>query len=726
MMIRTLGRMTASLLLFLAPAASAIDRGAPPAPRDNVHDTINGVSIADPYRWLENGDDPRVIAWEHAENSRARATLDALPVRAAIAAQLKHLLGGASPSWRNLRAAGGKVFATATVPPREQPMVVVMGPDLDAAHERVVIDPNTMDPTGQTAVDWWVPSPDGSLVAASISRNGSEDGTVHVFRVADGHETGDVEPRAQYPTGGGSLAWAPDGHGFWVTRYPGAERPAADRHFHQGVVFHVLGTPPEQDRMVLGAGLPAVAEITLDNRFDPSLLQIAVADGDGGTFEHFVVGPDGQLRQVTHFADGVVGMVAGPDGALYLVSHQGAPRGKLLRLAPGVTNIKDAAVIVPEGRGVMQSQDQDNGVPIVVTPHALYVPEEMGGPSVVAVFGLDGRAEGTVGLPPDVAVDEVAAVAPDRLAVGTESWTTPKHFVLCDAAGGVVDAAALASTSPATFPDTEVVRAFATSADGTQVPVTIIRKRGTTRDGRNPTLLYGYGGYGISLSPSFTLGGARARLWLDGGGVYAVANIRGGGEWGEDWHANGALTHKQNVFDDFTAAARMLIDTHVTSPDHLAIEGGSNGGLLMGAEITQHPAMFRAVVSLVGIYDMMRVELDPNGAFNVTEFGTVKNPAQFCAMLAYSPYHHVVVGTAYPAIFMATGAHDGRVNPMHSRKMVAALQAATSSGRPVLLAISDKSGHGIGSSLDVRIAQQADDFAFLFDQLGMTLPAAAH
>ncbi len=219
------GLCAAALLLSFSSEALAVDQGAPAAPPDSIHDTYHGVTVADPYRWLENGDDTRVIAWEQAENARARAALDALPARPAIAARLKSLYGGASPSWRFLRMQGGHVFALVTAPPKQQPMVAVLDPDLDLAHQRIVIDPNTIDPTGQTTIDWFVPSPDGTLVAASISHNGSEDGTVHVFRVADGHETGDVVPRAQFPTGGGSLAWASDGHGFWVTRYPGTERP---------------------------------------------------------------------------------------------------------------------------------------------------------------------------------------------------------------------------------------------------------------------------------------------------------------------------------------------------------------------------------------------------------------------------------------------------------------------------------------------------------------------
>jgi prolyl oligopeptidase len=263
-----------------------------------------------------------------------------------------------------------------------------------------------------------------------------------------------------------------------------------------------------------------------------------------------------------------------------------------------------------------------------------------------------------------------------------------------------------------------VVREFAASKDGTKVPVNIVRKKGTKLDGKNPALLYGYGGYGISQTPRFL--GATWRLWLDAGGVYAVANIRGGAEYGERWHTEGMLTRKQNVFDDFAAAGQHLIDAKYTSHDQLALLGGSNGGLLMGAVLTQHPDLARVVVSAVGIYDMLRVELDPNGSFNVTEFGTVKDVAQFKALYGYSPYHHVQKATAYPAVLMLTGATDPRVNPLQSRKFTAALQAATSAkDHPILLRTNKTSGHGIGSSLDERIAEQTDELTFLFDQLEM-------
>jgi prolyl oligopeptidase len=275
----------------------------------------------------------------------------------------------------------------------------------------------------------------------------------------------------------------------------------------------------------------------------------------------------------------------------------------------------------------------------------------------------------------------------------------------------------LRSTSPVSFADIEVTREFAISKDGSKIPLNIIFRKGMKRHGQNPTLLYGYGGYGLSMSPNFEF---TRRLWFVHGGVYVVANIRGGGEFGEDWHKAGNLTKKQNVFDDFAAAAEYLIKEKYTRPEKLAILGGSNGGLLMGAMITQHPGLMRAVVSQVGIYDMLRVELAPNGAFNVTEFGTVKDPEQFKALYAYSPYHRVVDGTKYPSILMMTGANDGRVAPYHSRKMIARLDEANKSENPILLRTSSSAGHGIGTALNERIKQLADIYAFLFAQLGMT------
>jgi prolyl oligopeptidase len=344
-----------------------------------------------------------------------------------------------------------------------------------------------------------------------------------------------------------------------------------------------------------------------------------------------------------------------------------------------------------------------------------------GGPNRAKAFSLGGKPEGELPLGDVASLSNLEALPGGDVLIQVQTYLRLPYYARWRAASRQVEETPLTSQGPVTFDDSEVARVFAPSKDGTKVPINIIRKKGLRLNGKTPTLLYGYGGYGVSLNPHFL--GAFVRLWLDAGGVYAEANIRGGAEYGEVWHDQGRLTKKQNVFDDFAAAAEQLIKLHYTDHEHLALRGGSNGGLLMGAEITQHPGLARAVVSAVGIYDMLRVELDPNGSFNTTEFGTVKDPAQFRALYAYSPYHHVTKGTKYPAVLMLTGANDGRVNPMQSRKFAAALQAASTSGLPVLLRISATSGHGIGTSLTERIDQQADQLAFLFDQLGMSGPA---
>jgi len=301
------------------------------------------------------------------------------------------------------------------------------------------------------------------------------------------------------------------------------------------------------------------------------------------------------------------------------------------------------------------------------------------------------------------------------LLVRITTFLAPPAWQRYDPAAEKLAPTGLHETGAADFSDTEVVREFATSRDGTKVPLNIIRRKGTKLDGSNPVLLIAYGGYGISLGPFYDPG---MRPYLDHRVVYVIANLRGGGEYGEAWHRAGMLTRKQNVFDDFAAAAQWLIDAHYTTPARLAIEGGSNGGLLMGAALTQHRELFRAVVSHVGIYDMLRVELQPNGAFNVTEFGTVKEQDQFRALYAYSPYHHVQDGVQYPAILFLTGANDPRVDPSHSRKMIARLQASETK-RPVLLRTTSEAGHGIGTALSEQIAQAADVMAFLFDQWGI-------
>jgi prolyl oligopeptidase len=713
-----------ALVPVMAGGTRAEDAGAPPTRREVVVDDYAGVKVADPYRWLEDANDPKVREWSEAQDRRTRAYLDGLPVRKAIYERLYGLISASSPAFYGLRPAGAKIFAFYYQPPKEQPMIAMLDRPIldgtgDPASARIIVDPNTLNPKGTTAIDWFVPSVDGATLAVSLSENGSEDGSVHLFDVATRREFGEVVPRVQYPTGGGSLAWAADGRGFYYTRYPGPDRPAEEQHFYQQIFYHRLGRDPAGDAYVAGKDFPKVAEIYLDNAQNPRAIVASVANGDGGEYAHYVIDSGGQVSQLTRFADKIVAAVLGPDDNLYLISRANAPRGKLLKLRLGEP-LAAAGLIRPETDAVLLAGAGFEGVPVVVTDKALYVRELVGGPSHVERLGHDGTVLGSLPLPDVASVGEVVA-AGDAVLYSVSTFLRPTRFMAFSEASGAAAETKLAQTSPVKFDDAEVSRVLVTSRDGAKIPVNIIARKGTKLDGTNPVLLNGYGGYGVSLTPRFL--GAERRLWLDGGGVFAIANLRGGGEFGEEWHINGMLTRKQNVFDDFAAAAQYFIDQHYTTKDRLAIIGGSNGGLLMGAMITQHPGLVRAAVSQVGIYDMLRVERDPNGTFNVTEFGSVKEPEQFKALYAYSPYHHVVAGTRYPAIYMATGENDGRVNPMHSRKMTAALQAATASGRPVLLSINSHAGHGIGSALSIRVGQSADYLAFLYSQLGMQLPS---
>jgi prolyl oligopeptidase len=711
---------------FLALSALAQNPSLPKppdTPKHPVTDEYQGAKIADDYRWLENWDDATVKQWSAAENARTREYLDHLPARPAIRARVAQLIAASSASYYDLQFRAGMLFAIKDQPPQQQPMLVVMRSADDPASARVIFDPNAASAKGSLAMDFYVPSFGGKYVAAALSENGSEDASAHVFEVATGKELSDVVPRVNFATAGGSMAWKADTSGFYYTRYPqGNERPPEDANFYQQVYFHKLGTDPKQDSYVIGKDFPRIAEIQLHTSDDGRWLLAAVGNGDGGQFAHYLMDSDGKWTQITHFDDAVVSVKFGTDQALYVLSRKDAPRGQILRLPLTQLDLSQAKVVVPQSSGSGSDESVRASIEnFVPTWGHLYVVDIMGGPSRVRVFDNQGKALPAPPLPPVSAVYGGVSVGGGDVLVYTSTYLDPPAWYRIEATTGRAARTALFETSPIKFEDAEVVRDFAASKDGTRVPINIIRLKGTKLDGTHPALLSGYGGYGISTKPFFE--GLFARLWLDQGGVLVETNLRGGAEYGEEWHTAGNLTHKQNVFDDFLGCAQYLIDQKYTSPAHLAIIGGSNGGLLMGAAFTQRPDLFRAVVSFVGIYDMLRVELDPNGAFNVTEFGTVKDPGQFKALYDYSPYHHVKDGTAYPAILMPTGENDHRVNPMQSRKMIARLQAADSSGHPILLRTSSSAGHGIGTALDERIDEDADVFSFLFDQLGIQYTA---
>ena len=709
--------MKAYRLLFLIGALIGLTlislpavESTPQTPKKPVSNEYAGTMVEDPYQWLEKDDDPEVKAWSNAQNQRTRQYLDKLPDRAAIERQLTEWYAKTSPSYFSLISRPGTLFAMKFQPPKQQPLLVTLTSTDDLKSEKVVLDPNVLDAKGTTAIDWFVPSLDGKQVAISLSKGGSEDGTLHFYETATGKALPDTIAHVQYPTAGGSAAWNNDGTGIYYTRFPRTgERPEADLNFYQQIYFHKLSTADTDDTYSIGKDFPRIAEIVLQASRDGRYILATVANGDGGDFAHYLLGPNGTWKQITQFSDQIKAARLGRDNALYLLSRAGAPRGKIPRLSLGTPELKNAVEIVPAGEAVIEQ--------IVPTANALYVGDLLGGPSQIRRFGLDGKGETMIPIPMISAVQEMVALEDNSLLFRDVSYTQPSAWFHCAQGKTEPVETALRTTSPVSFADIEVTREFAISNDGTKIPLNIIFRKGMKRDGQNPTLLYSYGGYGISMSPNFDF---TRRLWFDRGGVYVVANIRGGGEFGEEWHKAGNLTRKQTVFDDFAAAAEYLIKAKYTRPEKLAIQGGSNGGLLMGAMITQHPDLVWAVVSAVGIYDMLRVELAPNGAFNVTEFGTVKNPEQFKALYAYSPYHHVVDGTKYPSILMMTGANDGRVAPYHSRKMTARLEEANKSDNPILLRTSSSAGHGIGTALSERIKQLADIYAFLFAQLDMS------
>jgi prolyl oligopeptidase len=679
-----------------------------------VVDVYHGVSVTDDYRWLEAGDAAEVQAWSDSQNAYARRSLDGAPDRAGIAKELEALMGFESPDWFALKWRGGRLFALKSNPPKQQPFLVVMRSADAPETEHVVVDPNAIDAAGGTAIDWFVPSPDGKLVAVSLSRGGSESGTVHVYDTDEGTEHAvDEIPRVNGGTAGGSLAWLGDGKGFFYTRYPApGERAAEDLGFYQEAWFHRLGADPKTDVPSLQKDLPRIADIRLEASDDGRFVLATVANGDGGEFDHWILSPGrtpekslGRWRRFAALEAKIIEAHFSPDGALWLLSRRNAPNGALLELDPEAELAK-AKTIVPESAAVI---DQ-----FAVTRSRIYTADLVGGPYQARIFDKKGKPISKIELGPLSSVWQLVALDRDDILLRTESYVEAPAWKLFRSADKALVPTPLAKKPAARFDDAEVVRETCVSADGTKVPLSILRKKGTRLDGSNRFLLYGYGGYGISLSPYFDV---KLRVWLDAGGVYAEANVRGGGEFGEAWHLDGNLAKKQHVFDDFLSCARHVVEAGYTKPERLAIMGGSNGGLLMGAATTQAPELFRAVVSAIGIYDMLHVELTPNGAFNVTEFGTVKDEAEFEAMYAYSPYHRVVDGTAYPAVLFLTGANDPRVDPYNSRKMTARLQAATSSGHPVLLRTSGNTGHGIGTPLGEQVEEQVDIWSFLLREL---------
>ncbi|MEN0063816.1 MAG: prolyl oligopeptidase family serine peptidase [Myxococcota bacterium] len=695
----------------------------PPAPArvEVVTDTFHGQAVEDPYRWLEAADTEETQAFVAAQNAYTEATLRTYPVREALKTELSTILGARRTTHGGLAFGGSRIFALRREPPKRQRFLVELDDLSREAPARTLLDPETMDAEGLTTIDWFVPSPDGRKVAVSLSRAGTESGDVYVLDVETGEFTEPPLPRVHGGTAGGALTWDPDGQGFLYTRYPRpGERPAEDEAFYVQLYHHALGDSASDDRYEMGKDFPRIAEIDVESHYGTGRVIVTVQDGDGGRFAHWLRDADGDYRQLSDFGDRTVMITFSEDGtSLLAVSLAGTPTGRIVRFGVDETFVQSQVVVdaKPDETIVTSFWSEPS---IVELGGRVVYEVQRGGPSALRVVEPPGVPS------PGPSPFDVGAVwglrrTPDgRLLFAMGSYTEPWTWFRFDPTTRDTDRLTLDDPPAVKFSGVTVEREFATSKDGTKVPLNVLLPPGVERNGDNPCVVTGYGGFGISETPSFR---ASYEPLLRRGVIVVFTNLRGGGEFGETWHAQGMLENKQNVFDDFAAVLDHLVERDYTKPERIGIIGGSNGGLLMGAVLTQRPDAMAAVMASVGIFDMIRVETSANGAFNVTEFGTVQDESQFKALFGYSPYHHVNDGQRYPPVLFATGANDPRVDPMQSRKMTARLQAAQTGPGPILLRTNADAGHGSGTPLDARIGLRADQFAFLLHHIGAPMDA---
>ncbi len=691
----------------LIDTANTIAAMPPPTPRHDVVETYHGVAVHDPYRWLEDADAPAVKAWIGAQNAYTDKVMGGFTDAKGIAKRVGEL-ALTSTERRSPELIGTTLFYLRQTPP--QPQAVLVAQAWPEGTAKVLVDPNSIE--GSPAITGYWPSPDGKIVAYGTAEGGTEETTIRFVVVATGRVLPDALPRAGGSPTPQALVWDADGKGVIYARLPAPGSVPDDQlQFNAALYHHALGTDAARDPLVFGKDLSPVAEYTLlgsaNGRHAAALLHY----GDGAPDAVYLRSGSGDWKLAlgteanVRAASGVNQGAAWDGDRLLVIAYQHAPRGKLLAL----DSTGQPKTLVPQGEWAMHS--------VAPIKNGFLVTEVRGPDWRVQHYSADGRFVRTVPLPDSgIGVGTIASsAASDHALLAYSGWTIPSRWVTYDGARGTLQT--VFEVKPAAdYSNIVSHRIDATSKDGTQVPVTVLALRGVAPDGARPAILYAYGGYGIATAPRF-LGSALA--WLERGGVYAVANIRGGGEYGEGWHADGMLAKKQNGFDDFHAAAQALVAAHWTDPAHLGILGGSNGGLLMGAALTQHPADYRAVVSLVGIYDMLRVERWPNGQYNISEYGTLKDEAGFDWLRAYSPLQHVAADTAYPAVLLITGVNDPRVAPWQSRKFAAALQAANTSHHPVLLLTRMNEGHGVTASFSQRVGNAAATLAFFAQELGL-------
>ena len=674
-----------------------------PTRSEPIVETLHGVRVADPFRWLEDEHAPDVIEWMRAQDEATRAALAALPARAALADRFRQLF-----YYDAVSAPGhyqGRYFYTRKHADKEKTIVYwKLGED---GAEQVLFDPNQWSEDGSVGLGGWWPTHDGRRVAYSVKRNNSDETTTKIRDVDAGIDLADELEGTKYS----GASWTPDGAGFYYTWVPpiGGAVTIADRPGFAELRYHALGTDVATDPVIHPATGSAETFLSGGISFDGHWLVASISHGWNSTDVYLKDArvPDAPWQTVVAGVDATFGTDVWRD-QLYITTNDGAPRYRVFKVDPAHLERAAWREILPESEATLE------GVQIV-GEHlvAIYLRNAA---TEMEVRDLDGTLVRKLPLPPFGTSGGISGNPDEDTGYfAYTSFTEPQVIYKTSIATGSVEEWTRIALPIATD-ELVTEQVFFPSKDGTRISMFLIHKRGLVRDGSAPTILYGYGGFNVSMTPAFA--SSRA-VWIERGGVYAIPNLRGGGEYGEDWHRTGMLLAKQNVFDDFIAAAEYLIAERWTSPAHLAISGGSNGGLLVGATLAQRPELFKAVICAVPLLDMLRYHLSGSGKTWIPEYGSADDAAQFAALHAYSPYRRVVDEgpRRYPAILFDSADHDDRVDPLHARKLAAALQVNQMADAPILLRIERNAGHGGADMVKAQVEKVADTLAFLEAQL---------
>lgn len=712
-------RVAALLLLALVASVNAAPedalRSAVPESRRGDHvDVYHGVRIADPWRWLEETDSPEVGGWIAAQNAFTRRQLDALPAHGHFAGRLRALIDYERFGLPRHR---GNVYVYSYNSGGDEQNSLWVSAD-PRTRGRLLLDPNALRADGTVSLGGWELSPDGALLAYALSDGGSDWKSWRIRRTATGEDLPDVLQGTKF-TG---VSWARDGSGFYYSRYPQRSDGNHDDSRQVAIWYHAPGTAQSEDRQVFAITDHPTRDPYAQVTEDGAWLVITVSDGylSNGVYYRYLKGQlgdppgtpaadDAQVVRLLDRWDAIYEFLGNDGPEFFFHTTRDAPAGRVIAIDVRHPEPEHWREVVPEGSAAIAAASLVGGRIVVQ-----YIADVK---SQVRVYGLDGREQGAIRLPGSGTVAGFSGLSTtSETFFSYTDFMTPPAVYRHDLAQG--DSELLHAPRAGIDPRDYVTRqVYYPSRDGTGVPMYIVHRRDLRPDGQRPTVLYGYGGFNVSLLPAYS---ASRSAWIEAGGIYAVANLRGGGEFGKSWHEAGITLRKQNVFDDFIAAAEWLIREGYTSAEHLAIWGGSNGGLLVGAVANQRPELFAAAVPAVGVMDMLRYHTaGANARQWSSEYGLSGEPAEFRALSAYSPYHNLRPGVCYPATLVMADANDDRVAPWHSYKYAAALQAAQGCARPALIRVETRAGHGAGASTSKIVEQYADQWAFIAAATGL-------